>query len=78
MLVVGSGTAGSVITLRLTKEKNDKILLLEAGPSANFVFDIPALTPLLQKTAFDWQYETVPQEFSCKAFKNNVSLLFTY
>ena len=68
---VGAGTAGATLTARLTKN-GYKILLLEAGGAAPPFLDIPLLAPLIQNTAYDWQYITVPQQNACKGLKNNV------
>lgn len=75
---MGSGTAGSILALRLSNNKHNKILLVEAGPYSNFLFDVPALNPALQRTVLDWQYETVPQKNACRSMENNVSKLPDY
>ncbi|KAK9308829.1 hypothetical protein QLX08_001258 [Tetragonisca angustula] len=71
-IIVGAGTAGATLTARLTKN-GYKILLLEAGGAAPPFLDIPLLAPLIQNTAYDWQYITVPQQNACKGLKNNQS-----
>lgn len=68
-ILVGSGTAGSLIASQL----NDSVLVLEAGGRSSFLFDIPILQPLLQRSSFDWQYETVPQKKACLGLKQNQS-----
>ena len=60
-IVVGAGSAGSVVAGRLA-ENGHQVLLLEAGGPANWFMTIPLLVASFQKTPYDWQYETVPQE----------------
>ncbi|XP_020294039.1 glucose dehydrogenase [FAD, quinone]-like isoform X2 [Pseudomyrmex gracilis] len=71
-IVVGAGTAGSLLASRVA-EDNHSILLLEAGGTAPYFLDIPLLTPMIQKSVYDWQYLTVPQEHACKSLINNQS-----
>ncbi|XP_013199609.2 glucose dehydrogenase [FAD, quinone] [Amyelois transitella] len=75
-IIVGSGTAGSVIAQRLVSETNHTFVVLEAGGSSNFLFDVPVLGPLLHGSVYDWQYETVPQENACYAMENKKCQLF--
>ena len=60
-IVVGAGSAGSVVAGRLA-EHGHQVLLLDAGPPANWFMTIPYIYPIFQKTLYDWQYTTVPQK----------------
>ncbi|XP_029671700.1 glucose dehydrogenase [FAD, quinone]-like [Formica exsecta] len=71
-IVVGAGSAGTIMATRLAEDKQS-VLLLEAGGTAPLFLDIPLLAPMIQKTAYDWQYITVPQEHACKGLINNQS-----
>lgn len=71
---VGAGSAGSILAAHLAEDKHS-VLLLEAGGTAPFFFDIPLLGPLIQNTVYDWQYITVSQEHACKGLINNVNIL---
>lgn len=55
-VVIGSGSAGSVVTNRLTEVENWKVLLLEAGGHETEITDIPILSLYLHKSKVDWGY----------------------
>lgn len=61
LLIVGAGSAGCVLAARLSAA-GLRILLIEAGgePTDPRIAD-PAAWGLLQGSAVDWAYETVPQ-----------------
>ncbi|PRX51286.1 choline oxidase [Prauserella shujinwangii] len=63
-VVVGGGTAGSVVAARLSENENTTVCLLEAGPSDR---DDPAVLQLdrwmaLLESGYDWDYVVEPQE----------------
>ena len=62
-IIVGAGSAGCVLAARLSENPDARVLLLEAGPpDAADEIHIPAAINLLFKTAYDWDYQTVPQD----------------
>ena len=73
--IVGGGSAGSVLAARLSEDPGTQVLLLEAGGSPPFLSSIPLLGAFLQKSHYDWQYETVHQKNACKAMKDQVNSL---
>ncbi|KAK9499368.1 hypothetical protein O3M35_002416 [Rhynocoris fuscipes] len=73
-IVVGGGSAGSIVAGRLAENKNYNVLLIEAGGEPSKLFDIPLIAPLLQQSYIDWKYETVPQESACYGLNNKVFL----
>ena len=57
-IIVGSGSAGSVLASRLSEDPNVNILLLEAGQSDN---DLRVKIPLMFKdtlgSMYDWNFQ---------------------
>ena len=72
-IVVGAGSAGSVVASRLSEDEENTVLLLEAGGhyDDNPLLHIPMLYPLLQHSLYDWEYYTEPQKVSCLGLKGN-------
>ncbi|KAG8178923.1 hypothetical protein JTE90_014129 [Oedothorax gibbosus] len=70
-IIVGAGSAGSVVANRLSEIPCVSVLLLEAGESPPLVTDIPGIWPDLWRTDIDWKYETVPQKETAASQKNN-------
>ena len=62
-VIAGAGSAGCVLASRLSENPDVRVLLLEAGPpdTADEIH-IPAAMNLLFQTAYDWNYQTVPQD----------------
>ena len=61
-IIVGAGSAGSVLAARLTEDPDVTVALVEAGgrdeaPEIN----IPLLFPQLFKTQFDWDFASEPE-----------------
>nr|CAD7585939.1 unnamed protein product [Timema genevievae] len=69
-IVIGGGSAGAVVTSRLSEEKDWNVLLIEAGGDPPLASDVPYLFPTLQKTDLDWQYKTEPQKGQCEGFED--------
>ena len=61
-IVVGSGSAGSVLAGRLVRIPDARILVLEAGTDTlPDTVDVPYRWPELHFTELDWAYSSVPQ-----------------
>ncbi|XP_045160659.1 glucose dehydrogenase [FAD, quinone]-like [Mercenaria mercenaria] len=65
-IVIGAGSAGSVVASRLSEDPEVTVLLLEAGGdyTVNETYHVPLHFFDLQKTNVDWEYYTVPQKQS--------------
>lgn len=72
-MLVGAGSAGSILATRLLNS-GAKVLLIEAGGDPGYFFNIPVIAPLLMNTAYDWKYKTISQKYACKGLVNNQSL----
>jgi choline dehydrogenase-like flavoprotein len=70
-IVVGAGSAGSVIANRLSEVTRWRILLIEAGPDPPIESEIPALYSAMIHTKYDWYYRTERSEIACLAMVNN-------
>ena len=62
-IIVGTGSAGSVVANRLSEDSSAQVLVLEAGPRDKDKFiHIPAGFSKLLRSAVDWDYRTEPQK----------------
>lgn len=62
-IVVGTGSAGSVVANRLSEDPSVEVVVLEAGPRDKDKFiHIPAGFSKLMRSAVDWDYRTEPQK----------------
>ncbi|WP_019807950.1 GMC family oxidoreductase [Saccharomonospora halophila] len=63
-VVVGGGTAGSVVAARLSEDPDTSVCLLEAGPSDVDVRPVLELTRWMEllESGYDWDYPVQPQE----------------
>ncbi|KAI8442285.1 hypothetical protein MSG28_005840 [Choristoneura fumiferana] len=66
-IVVGAGSAGSVLASRLSEGRRASVLLLEAGRGESLLTDVPILAPLFQQTDYTWQYLMEYQPGVCMA-----------
>ena len=61
-VIVGAGSAGSVLAARLSSDDRIRVLLLEAGTAREPLFArIPAAFSKLFKSRHDWAFETEPE-----------------
>ena len=62
-IIVGAGSAGCVLANRLSEDKNNRVLLIEAGGSDKHIFvQMPtALSFPMNMKRFNWYYDTQPE-----------------
>jgi len=60
-LVIGAGSAGSVLANRLTENPDWNVLLLEQGKDEIFLTDIPLLAPIFHITDYAHVYKGEPR-----------------
>ena len=72
-IVIGAGSAGSVMASRLSEDPNKSVLLLEAGMPENILTTIPRSAFILHETPIDWAYLTEPQNNSCWGIRSRRS-----
>ncbi len=65
-IVIGAGSAGCVVTARLSEDSASRILLLESGPldRSLYMLRMPAaLAKPLESTKYNWDYRSEPEPF---------------
>ncbi|KAL1478412.1 hypothetical protein MTO96_035036, partial [Rhipicephalus appendiculatus] len=67
-IIVGAGSAGSVVANRLSESGNYTVLLLEAGGEETPDLMVPFTAPFAANGNNSWQYYTVPQKYACRSF----------
>lgn len=74
-IIVGGGTAGSVLASRLSEDASISVLLIEAGGSETVSSNTPALADTLLGSMVDWKFTSIPQDHSCLAMNDRQCLL---
>ncbi|KAK4887875.1 hypothetical protein RN001_004146 [Aquatica leii] len=64
-IVVGAGSAGSIVASRLSEDSFREVLLLEAGGLETNFTDIPKMAGPLWYLEYNWNYYTIPQTTAC-------------
>ncbi|XP_023235932.1 glucose dehydrogenase [FAD, quinone]-like [Centruroides sculpturatus] len=69
-IIVGAGTAGSVLANRLSEPPHVTVLVLEAGDMAPLTSEIPLIPVNLAFTNYSWQFKSVPSKTIAQGLKN--------
>ncbi|CAG9791397.1 unnamed protein product [Diatraea saccharalis] len=69
-VIVGAGTAGSVLASRLSEDPEVTVLVLEVGRPESLITDVPAIAPFFQRTEYSWPYYMEPQSGVCLGMRN--------
>jgi len=72
-IVVGAGSAGSVVAARLANA-GKSVLVLEAGSDGSLLTEIPAAVGATLGSSLDWQFLTEPDNRACLGSKNGQCL----
>ena len=75
---VGAGSAGAVISSRLSENGNFSVLLVEAGGYPSPLVNIPLISSILPSTPLAWNYQTEPQGFGYDASVGKVKAVFNF
>ncbi|XP_069694676.1 glucose dehydrogenase [FAD, quinone]-like [Periplaneta americana] len=70
-IVVGAGTAGSVVAARLSEVEDWNVLVVEAGGDPPLDTNIPAVFFSHVKSEIDWKVRTEPGEGNCLGFNDH-------
>lgn len=75
-IIVGAGTAGSVLANRLSEDPNVTVLVIEAGDHDDeWAFGVPsAFTEVHLRKELDWMYQTIPQSSGCEFVKKQTPM----
>lgn len=69
-IIIGAGTAGSVLSYELSKHSKFTVLLIEAGGIFNGLSIVPIAATQMQGTDMDWSLKSVPQKHSSRGLSN--------
>ncbi|XP_020711929.2 glucose dehydrogenase [FAD, quinone]-like [Athalia rosae] len=75
-IVIGGGSAGSVLANRLSEIEQNTVLLLEAGGDEPLYGDLPSLQPnLVLSKEHTWKFLAEPSDNYCQGMKNKQCII---
>lgn len=74
-VVVGAGSAGSVVAARLSEDAGVTVAVVEDGGHETVLSEVPGLAGDLQLSQMDWRYRASPSSTTCLAMKNRRSFI---
>lgn len=74
-IIVGGGTAGSILAARISEQRHFRVLLLEAGGVESQLTDVPFLANIWRDSKLDWKVSSQSQETSCLGYQDNKCIL---
>lgn len=69
-IIVGAGSAGSVVANRLSRNPDWNVLLIEAGRPENYIMDVPVAATFFQFSDANWKYKMEPSSTVCLGMEN--------
>ncbi|XP_028169256.1 glucose dehydrogenase [FAD, quinone]-like [Ostrinia furnacalis] len=69
-VIVGAGSAGSVLANRLTEDPRVTVLLIEAGPDSPIECNVPGLGSYAKSSYLNWKHVTEPDENAYQCLEN--------
>ncbi|XP_065363253.1 glucose dehydrogenase [FAD, quinone]-like [Calliphora vicina] len=70
-IVIGAGTAGSIVASRLSEHRLAKVLVIEAGGDPPLLSEIPSLSLLLTNTSYTWNDYSEQNPSCCRGMQND-------
>ena len=73
-IVVGAGSAGSIVASRLSENSSISVLVLETGGPQTVLTDMPSMERRILRSEVDWAYRTTPQRGAGYAYGGRVPI----
>ncbi|XP_075987694.1 ecdysone oxidase-like [Anticarsia gemmatalis] len=71
-IIVGCGTAGSILANRLTQSGEHQVLVIEAGGDPPMESIYPSMFSYLTNSKYDWNFTTINDLYTAKGHRNHV------